>query len=262
MRPPVPVPEWMKQALEGYHWSRATDGESGAAVYRLEKHDELTLYLKYGAGKVADDITAELVRLKWLSSFLSVPDMLQFRSTSQEAWLLTSALAGTNAYDCLMIDPAGRTRTVTALAEFLRSLHLLPVLACPFNSDHEVRMADAQRYLELGQVDESDFNSDHEGWTAEQVWAHMLSLLPLNFNRVVTHGDFSLGNIFLDGGRVTGCLDVGRVGTADPYQDLAIIWHNLAEFGDDLQTHLFRAYGIADPDARRIEFHLCLDEFF
>ena len=38
--------------------------------------------------------------------------------------------------------------------------------------------------------------------------------------------------------------------------------HNLAEFGGDLQSLLFRAYGMAEPEARKIQFHLCLDEFF
>ena len=90
----------------------------------------------------------------------------------------------------------------------------------------------------------------------------MHSLLPMSFDSVVTHGDFSVGNILLENGRVTGCIDVGRAGVADPYQDLAILWHNLEEFGSDLQVHLFRSYGIAEPDARKIQFHLCLDEFF
>ncbi len=61
---------------------------------------------------------------------------------------------------------------------------------------------------------------------------------------------------------MTGYIDLGRFGAADPYQDLAILWRNLQEFGEDLQTTLFEAYGIANPDMRKIKFHLCLDEFF
>jgi aminoglycoside 3'-phosphotransferase I len=211
---------------------------------------------------VADDITAEMVRLKWLARFVPVPQVQAFFYSADQAWLLTTALSGRSAYDSLVSDPDGRLGIVRALAEFVHELHSLPVCECPFNSDHQLRMAEARRNMESGQVDESDFDSGHKDWTAEQVWTEMQALLPLPFDRVVTHGDFSLGNIFVQNGRVTGCIDVGRVGVADPYQDLAILWHNLEEFGGDLQTSLFQAYGITDPDARKVQYHLCLDELF
>lgn len=252
----------MRTAVEGYNWIPASDGESGGTVYRLQTFDKPTLYLKYGAGKVADDITAEMVRLRWLSGLIPVPQIRRFLWCSEEAFLLTTGVSGVSAYDCLTLDVHRRRETVTALAQFLRAFHSLPVAECPFNSSHELRLAEARRNLESGQVDESDFDSDHEGWNAEQVWSEMLSLLPTSFDRVVTHGDFSVGNILLENCRVTGCIDVGRAGVADPYQDLAILWHNLQPFGGDLQMHLFRSYGIAEPDARKIQFHLCLDEFF
>ncbi len=74
--------------------------------------------------------------------------------------------------------------------ELIGKLHSLSIVDCPFNSDHELKMADARRNMESGQVDEFDFNSDHERWTAAQVWAEMETLLPLPFDRVLTHGDF------------------------------------------------------------------------
>lgn len=70
------------------------------------------------------------------------------------------------------------------------------------------------------------------------------------------HGDFLLGNILLDEHGVTGCIDVGRAGIADPYQDIAILWDNLAELGGDLQARFRDAYGIAALDERRLRFHL------
>ncbi|MGJ3626346.1 phosphotransferase [Sphingomonas sp. MMS24-JH45] len=68
--------------------------------------------------------------------------------------------------------------------------------------------------------------------------------------RVVTHGDFSLGNVMFDGaGNVTGCIDVGPLGLADPYQDIAIFWQNLADHGPSAQTAFLDALGIDAPDA-------------
>ena len=97
---------------------------------------------------------------------------------------------------------------------------------------------------------------------AEQVLVALEAHLPLAFERVVTHGDFTLDNTLMLDGRVTGCIDVGRVGTADPWQDLALLWNTLAEFVCPLQQVVLRAYGIAEPDERQLGFHLCRDESF
>ena len=262
MDDPIKAPECVRAATENYRWTPVLDGQSGASVYRLDTKDRPTLYLKTGAGKMADDITAEMVRLQWLATLGFVPKVHQFFYAAEQAWLLTTALPGRSAYDCLTSDKRSRPGIVKNIATYLRRLHSLSLVDCPFNSDHDFTMAQARRNVESGQVEQSDFNSDHTGSTAEQIWTKMQTLLPLPFDRVVTHGDFSLSNIFLQDNNVTGSIDVGRVGAADPYQDLAILWRDLEEFGEDVQTSLFEAYGIPHPDPRKLQFHLCLDEFF
>lgn len=259
---PVSLPDAIAALVRGYGWTAATDGESGGAVFQLEAAGRPALYLKHGSDGVADEIAAERARLAWLEDRLPVPRVVHFDRSGREAFLLTTALQGTSAWDCLTHRPDEQLEIVAALARFLRAVHALPVADCPFDAGHERRLADARRRLEAGLVDTSDFDEVHAGWSARQVWSRMTGLLPLPFERVVTHGDFSLGNVFVADGRVTGCLDVGRAGVADPYQDLAILWHNLAEFGEAAQRTLFEGYGIAEPDERRLAFHLCLDEFF
>ena len=59
-----------------------------------------------------------------------------------------------------------------------------------------------------------------------------------------------------------GCIDVGRAGEDDRYQDLAIMWQNLGEFGSRLQERFLQSYGIAKLDRRKLDFHLMLDELF
>lgn len=87
-------------------------------------------------------------------------------------------------------------------------------------------------------------------------------LLPFSPDSVVTHGDFSLDNLIFDEGKLISCIDVGRVGIADRYQDLAILWNCLGEFSPSLQKRLFYKYGIDNPDMNKLQFHLMLDEFF
>jgi len=267
MSTPVPLPDGLRSTVAAYSWTPATDGESGGTVFRLEARGRPALYLKCGAGRVADDITAEMARLAWLAGRLPtpylVPEVRHFVRLPHEAYLLTTAVPGRTAYECLVEQPARRIEIVGALARFLRALHALPLADCPFHAGHALRLDGARRNVEAGRVAEDDFGDAHAGWTAERVYEKSVAMLPIPCERVVTHGDFSVGNVLLDeSGRVTGCIDVGRLGAADPYQDLAILWDNLGEFGGEVQRELWRAYGIAEPDTRKLWFHLCLDELF
>ena len=121
----------------------------------------------------------------------------------------------------------------------------------------------ARQRLDAGLIDADDFDDARAGWTPEDVWDAMHALLPLRMERVVTHGDYSLDNILLDDQwRVTGLIDLGRLGVADRYQDLAIMWNCLEEFGPEAQRQFFQAYGIDQADERKLQFYLCLDECF
>lgn len=251
------LPPALDSLIAGERWTEMDIGESGGRVFRIGEG----AFLKYGAGRVFSDIVAEHARLAWLQGRISVPRVLHFAATDEAAWLLTTAMPGRMAEELLDEGGAPRAAIVAAIARFLRTLHALPVADCPFDAAHPVRLADARRNIDAGLVAEDDFDDERAGWTAEQVWDALQAGLPRRFDRVVTHGDFSTGNIFLDAeGRVTGMIDVGRLGVADRYQDLAILWNNLEEYG--LGAELLRAYGEAEPDETRLRFHLLLDELF
>ncbi len=190
--------------------------------------------------------------------------MLKIRQfvASPDTWLLMTALPGRTAYQCMKVDPGARPAIVAAIADHLRALHALPIKECPFNSQLPLRLAHARRRIEASDVDATDFGDDHDGWTPEEVWREMMALLPVDADPVVTHGDYSLDNILIEDGRVTGLIDVARAGIADRYQDLAILWNCLGEFDGALRGQLATAYGLAKLDARKIKLHLCLDEFF
>lgn len=259
----APIPTTMSTELEGYEWARDTVGEAGGTVYRLHGKDRAPdLFLKHGKDAIADDVTDEMTRLRWLARHIPVPAVVQFVRTPDQAWLLMTAVHGKTAYQVLESSPDARIAVVDALAAFLRRLHAIPVSECPFISDHPFRLSRARTRIDAGVVGVDDFDEEREGWTAEQVWGAMQGLLPLTPDPVVTHGDFSLDNLLILEGKVVGCIDVGRVGIADRYQDLAILWNCLGEFDRSLQERLFQQYGIPDPDQRKLQFHLMLDELF
>lgn len=259
----VRVPPSISADLAGYQWARDTVGESGGAVYRLHgKADAPELYLKHGKGAFADDVTDEMARLHWLGSHLPVPAVQHFVRTRDEAWLLMTALPGNTAYQILAARPEQGMAVVDAIAAFLRRLHAIPTNACPFTSRHDYRLARARARIDAHLVDEEDFDEERQGWTARQVWDAMQTLLPLAPDPVVTHGDYSLDNLLIGDAEVAGCIDAGRVGIADRYQDLAIAWNCLGEFGPAFQERFLAQYGVRELDRDKLQFHLMLDELF
>lgn len=192
------------------------------------------------------------------------PAVVAFACEGDAAALLTTAVPGVTAYEAITADPSRAPAVAEVLTATLRALHTLPVATCPFDASLPVRLSAARARVRAGLVDEDDFGDLHTGWSATQVLEALERDLAggLPLARVVTHGDFSLGNVLVHEGRVSGVIDVGRLGVADPYQDLAILHDNLAEFGEAAQVALWRGYGIAQPDEARRVAHLRLDELF
>lgn len=60
--------------------------------------------------------------------------------------------------------------------------------------------------------------------------------LPREAPDVMAHGDLVPGNLLVDGGRLTGVLDTGGLGPADPALDVGGAWH-LLEAGPRRQFH-------------------------
>ena len=84
---------------------------------------------------------------------------------------------------------------------------------------------------------------------------------------MVCHGDACMPNIMIDPRtlRCTGLIDLGRLGTADRYVDLALMVANARESWGSPEKEaqafaiLFDTLGIAAPDWGRLAFYLRLD---
>ncbi|MEG8038533.1 aminoglycoside 3'-phosphotransferase [Sphingomonas sp. LR60] len=260
---PIPLPPSWRERLAGATWEREPEGESGGVIHRILAANGDRLFLKYGDGAVAEAVADEAIRLRWLQGRVVTVRLVATAFEPDATWLLTSAASGKTGDAWIDESPDSLTQVIRGFATFLRTLHALPVDECPFDASASVRLAAARKLVAAGKVDEADFGHDHLGMSAAAVLAEAERLACHAAGRVVTHGDFSLGNVLLDAdGVVTGCIDVGRLGVADPYQDIAILWENLGEFGDAAQHTLLASLGLDALDEDRLLFHRTLDELF
>jgi kanamycin kinase len=99
--------------------------------------------------------------------------------------------------------------------------------------------------------------------SAEAALVRLEELRPTAPELVVCHGDYCLPNVLIDGwppGRVTGFVDLGKLGVADRWWDLAVatwsVTWNLRPGWEDL---FLEAYGVARDDRKQAFFRLLYD---
>jgi len=245
------LPEALRDHLIGYAFERTPLGEA-AETYRLVARGRPTRYLK-----MAGELEREHARLRWAAGRLPVPQVLAFASDADREYLVLAELAGTPVELATELPVAAR---VAHLAGVLRSLHCMPVAECPFDARVRGRLVDAEANVRGGRVDESDFDPCRLGRDTASLLAELHAWPRFAEDLVVTHGDFTLANVFV---QPTGLLDLGRLGVADRHQDLALVLRDIAnDYGAEWREPFLRAYGLAALDDSKCAFFRLLDELF
>ncbi len=157
-------------------------------------------------------------------------------------WSLQTWLAG---HDATVQDPAGSTEFARDLAALVAGLRGADTRGRRFDGegrgghlpDHDEWLDDCFR--------ESEDLLDVP--RLRTIWARLRELPEVDED-AMCHRDLTPPNILVRDGRLTGVLDGGTFGPADPALDLVAAWHLL----DDEQRHVFRrALGCSDVQWRR-----------
>jgi kanamycin kinase len=216
-------------------------------------------FVKWAPAASPLDLAAEAVRMTWAVAYTPVPRLLGHGADGEGSWLVTATLPGHSAVSRRWLaDP--RT-AVTAIGEGLRAMHdALPVADCPFSWMAQDRLATAQRTAAAGRLDTSDWDPEHLELGIEDVLARVQDIPPAD-KLVVCHGDACAPNtVIADDGRWSGHVDLGDLGVADRWADLAIAtWSTGWNYGAGWEQLLLDAYGIK-PDAERTRYYRLLWE--
>jgi kanamycin kinase len=150
---------------------------------------------------------------------------------------------------------------VAAIGAGLRAMHeALPVDGCPFSWSAAGRLADARRRATRGLLDPARWHPSHQALGVAAALERLAGVPPVD-RLVVCHGDSCAPNTLLTGdGRCSGHVDLGELGVADRWADLAVAtWSTTWNYGPGWETPLLDAYGIA-PDPERTRYYRLLWE--
>ena len=214
-------------------------------------------FVKWTPAASGISLADEAARLAWAGAFTPVPGVIGQGADEAGSWLVTSALPGQNAVmPRWQADPAA---AVAAIGEGLRAMHdTLPVRDCPFSWMAADRLAEARRRARDGRIDRADWHEEHQPLGTSRALDLLADIPPVD-RLVVCHGDACAPNTLItDDGRWSGHVDLGDLGVADRWADLAVAtWSTEWNYGPGWERPLLDAYGIR-PDPDRIRYYRLL----
>lgn len=214
-------------------------------------------FVKWAPAGCGINLDDEAARLMWAELFIPVPRLLSRGADETGSWLVTAPVPGQSA-----VAPRWRAEprvAVSAIGVGLRALHdALPVETCPFSWSADDRLAGIRRRASCGLVDPASWHHEHDGLKLGTALERVSDVPPLD-RLVVCHGDPCSPNTLVDDeGTWSGHVDLGALGTADRWADLAVAtWSTEWNFGPGGDSLLLDAYGIA-ADAERTSYYRLL----
>jgi aminoglycoside phosphotransferase len=251
----TPVGPLPKQ-FDGWEASVAWSYNDVVTTWKLERSAE-TQFLKMRALGEYPSLADERDRLEWARDRVPVPRVLDFGIDNGAEWLLLTPLSGIDATTPeLKAEP---TRLVPLLAEGLRAFHEIDAADCPFDFRNDAALAHVRSRVEAGILDDDyEFHDEFAHLGGAGALARLEELRPATEDVVVCHGDYCLPNVLFENWKLTGFLDLGELGLADRWWDVAVgAWSVTWNLGPGYEELFYEAYGV-QRDPEREEFYRLL----
>ncbi|HEX3782084.1 MAG TPA: aminoglycoside 3'-phosphotransferase [Pseudonocardiaceae bacterium] len=256
---PVLVPSIVTEFAAGRPTRAVWRNELGGLTFQVGA-GAARQFLKWSPVEAGIDLSAETARLRWAAAFTAVPTVLDEGRDEAGSWLITAGLPGRNAVvDEWKADPATAVRAIGA---GLRAMHdALPTARCPFDWSAERRLAAVRARAAAGLLDPTGWQAEGRPFPTVDGALAVLADIPPIEEPVVCHGDACAPNTLIGvDGSCTGHVDLGDLGVADRWADLAIAtWSTRWNYGPGWERPLLDAYGI-EPDPMRTAYYRLLWE--
>ena len=173
-------------------------GKSGAQVLLFDDY-----VLKIRPADAWDTIDVRI--LDWLAGKAPVPRVAAHEVWNGQDWLLMTRIRGEEL--CKPDVMNNSVLLLDCMAEALHTLWSIPAVDCPFERTVADNLSHAEAAIRSGQFDPSDCEPETFGPGGFENPVALLDWLKSHLppqDRVFTHGDFCLPNLFTDGKRFTG----------------------------------------------------------
>ena len=258
-------PKVIRKLLEGKTYNLDDIGMSSSKVYIF---NDMVLKVQ----EVNEESKTEYDIMKWDAVKDVVPNVLAYEVVENTSYLIMSKMDGKMlCSEEYMHNPR---KLVKVMADGLKHLWSIDVSNCPCDYSLDKKLQMAKYNVENGLVDMDNCQPDTYG---EKGFANSEELLEWLYDNkpdeelVLAHGDYCLPNIFGEGNEFKGFIDVGKMGKADKWQDIALGYRSLKNnikgvyngvkydyFNPDI---LFEELGI-EPDWEKIKYYILMDELF
>ena len=261
------LPEVIKKAVGTEKYTVDKIGESGSEIRIYDNY-----VLKIQSQSPETDNEVQIVR--WLNRRLPVPSIPAYEIQYGLAYTLMTKAEGKMLCD---IDYLQTPELVIELAaKGLKMLWETDVSDCPCSvSRLSTRLKAAEYNVAHGLVDVENTEPETFGKDGFKDPGELLEWLKNHRppeDIVLTHGDYCLPNIFAEGDRISGFIDLGKAGPADRWQDIAIAIRSLSHNFDgryfdgkplfDFNPQMFLdALGV-EMNEEKYRYYYLLDELF
>ena len=238
-------------------------GRSGAHVLMFE---DMVLKIQPDSNMAGN----EHQMMRWLKGKLPVPEIIEEAFVDGTRFLLMSRIPGMHLCKPEILDD--QVLLAELVAEGLRQLWAVDITGCPADRTLDQKFKEIEAGIRRGTITMENARQEEtygpSGFrTPSELFDWLVKHRPEE-EKVLVHGDYCLPNIFCNGRKLNGFIDLGQAGMADKWVDIEMVswsmWANsTGQFGGKCRTFdkklLYDALDM-QPDDEKIRYYSLLNE--